>query len=130
MSDRELTVKQQIFVAAYLETFNGTEAARAARYRGDDNTLSSVGYENLRKPEIRQVIEKKLETYVMSATEALSHLANIARDYESPSQLRALELICKHLGLFTDKLDITSRGDGLGETLDKLISKTYGSKAG
>lgn len=38
---------------------------------------------------------------------------------------KALELIAKHLGLFTDKLDVTSGGQSLDTALERLISKSY-----
>lgn len=39
---------------------------------------------------------------------------------------KARELIGKHLGLWTDKLDVTSGGQSLDEALAKLLSKSYG----
>lgn len=74
-----LTHKQQLFVDAYLETFNATEAARRAGYKGNENTLSTVGYENIRKPNIREQIEQRLDESAMSANEVLRRLADMAR---------------------------------------------------
>ncbi len=55
---------------------NGTEAARIARYKGNDVTL--VAYENLRKPQIydfiqqlRKDAEQRSLNRVMSANEVL-----------------------------------------------------------
>ena len=70
-----LTTKQKAFVEAYLETFNGTQAARRAKYKGDDNTLAVVAYENLRKPKIREAIDDRLSEMAMSANEVLARLA-------------------------------------------------------
>ena len=62
---RELTGKQQAFID-YIEdstnkvTFsNGLESARAAGYKGNNDTLKSVACENLTKPYIKQAIEAK-----------------------------------------------------------------------
>lgn len=76
----KLTVKLRVFVDSYLSNgFNATEAARAAGYKGNENTLSSVGYENLRKPEIAAVVQERLNEAAMSANEVLARLSKIAR---------------------------------------------------
>jgi hypothetical protein len=78
MSD--LTGKQQVFIDAYLSNgFNATDAARQAGYEGNENTLSSVGYENLRKPEIASEVSSRLNESAMSANEVLERLSTIAR---------------------------------------------------
>lgn len=74
-----LTRKQKAFVQAYLATFNATEAARRAKYNGDDATLASVGWENLRKPEIAKAVQERLAAQVMSADEVLNRLSDHAR---------------------------------------------------
>lgn len=78
MADR-LTGKQKLFVDHYIICLNATEAARRAGYAGDDVTLSAVGSENLRKPQILNAIDERLNTYAMSANEVLTHLTDIAR---------------------------------------------------
>jgi hypothetical protein len=75
-----LTGKQRIFVEAYLSNgFNATDAARQAGYKGEESTLSSVGYENLRKPDIAVEINARLNEAAMSANEVLARLSKIAR---------------------------------------------------
>lgn len=54
---KKLTTKQQRFVDCF--DGNATEAARKAGYKGNDNTIASVGDENLRKPAISEAIEKR-----------------------------------------------------------------------
>lgn len=39
---------------------------------------------------------------------------------------KARELIGKHLGLWTDRLDVTSGGQSLDDTLNSLLDKVYG----
>jgi Terminase small subunit len=56
----KLTAKQLRFVAAYLETENGTLAAKVAGYKGDDNQLAVQASVNLRNPKIQQLIEDSL----------------------------------------------------------------------
>lgn len=75
-----LTTKQRLFVESYLSNgFNATEAARAAGYKGNDNTLSSVGYENLRKPEIAAVVALRVNEAAMPVNEVLARLTAIGR---------------------------------------------------
>lgn len=74
----KLTGKQKLFADAYVETLNGTEAARRAKYKGDDVTLASVGYENLRKPQIRAYIDNKFADQQLTANEVVSRLSSIA----------------------------------------------------
>lgn len=56
-----LTPKQRIFILEYLRTFNATGAAIAAGY--SKKTAYSIGWENLRKPEIQAAIKKAKEHY-------------------------------------------------------------------
>ena len=76
-----LTGKQQSFINAYLGAarFNATEAARLAGYEGNDATLAQVGYENLRKPEVANEINLRMNEAAMSANEILDRLSQIAR---------------------------------------------------
>ncbi len=74
-----LTDKQKLFVEAYLKCWNATEAARCAGYQGNDNTLGSVGWENMQKPAIAAAISKRLSEKAMSADEVLMRLADMAR---------------------------------------------------
>lgn len=75
-----LTTKQQAFVDAYLANgFNATAAARQAGYQGDAVTLASVGYENIRKPQIAALIEERIKALAMGADEALARLSGHAR---------------------------------------------------
>lgn len=73
-----LTDKQRAFVYAYIQCLNATESARLAGYKGDDNTLAVVGWENLRKPNIRAEIDAVLSKQVMSVHEVLRRQTEIA----------------------------------------------------
>lgn len=76
---QELTDKQRVFVEHYLTCWNATEAARRAGYEGNDNTLGVVGYENLRKPKIADLVEQRISEIAMGADEVLLRLAEQAR---------------------------------------------------
>lgn len=72
-----LTGLQQKFIAEYLQCFNASEAARRAGY--SENAAGQQGYENLRKPEIAEVINKVMDDMMMDAREALARLSDMAR---------------------------------------------------
>jgi phage terminase small subunit len=50
-----MTNMQLRFIEEYLKCLNGTEAARRAGY--SPRTAHQIAYENLRKPEIRTIID-------------------------------------------------------------------------
>jgi phage terminase small subunit len=76
----KLTAKQNAFVKEYiLNGGNSTQAALAAGY--SEKTASEMGYENLRKPQIKKAIEKhqkkQEEVFLMSKTDKLKVLERI-----------------------------------------------------
>ena len=75
-----LTQLQENFVNEYLIDFNATRAAQRAGYEGNDVTLASVGYENLRKPQIAETISQRLQEKAMGPDEVLMRLAEQARN--------------------------------------------------
>lgn len=109
-TENKLTLKQQLFAEAYLETSNATESARRAGYRGDDNTLRQVACENLTKPNITDYIDARIKPVLrrakMSADEVLTELALVAQTPLSPKyagpKVRALEILARHHGLLQD----------------------------
>lgn len=104
----KLTTKQARFVAAY--TGNGVEAARAAGYKGSDETLNAVARENLRKPPIADAIQaregKRVGTLIATREERQQFWTGAFRDENNPltERLRASELLGKSEADFTDKL--------------------------
>lgn len=79
-----LNFKQRVFVEHYLQAWNATDAARRAGYKGNDITLASVGYENLRKPQIAEAIERRLAELQMGADEVIQRLSEHARGNLAP----------------------------------------------
>lgn len=78
-TDKRLTIKQQRFVEAYVETLNATEAAARAGYKGRNRAvLGSIGSENLKKPAIKAAIEQILEGRNAGQLELVSRLSDIA----------------------------------------------------
>lgn len=127
-----LTLKQQLFVEAYIGPArgNGKEAARLAGYAGNDATLAQVAAENLRRPQILTLINARVEQAAMTADEILTELADIARlpcpGPDASHKMKALELLGKHYGLFSDKREhtvsnleiIVTRADRRGTTTE------------
>jgi hypothetical protein len=70
-----LTAKQKLWADHYVICLNATEAARLAGYSGDDNVLATVGYENLRKPKIRDYVDSIFEQQGMGTKEVIARLA-------------------------------------------------------
>lgn len=71
----KLNDKQKRFVDNYCLHFNGTRAALEAKY--SKSSAHSIAHENLRKPEIRNAIEERLQQ-IMGANELKSRVAEIA----------------------------------------------------
>ena len=122
--DSKLTTKQVLFAEAYLGAAkgNGTQAARLAGYQGDATTLQSVGSANLKKPASAARVEQRVEQVAATTDEILIELSTIARapwqDFVQikmhrgeaidvkinlADKLKALELLGKYRGMFSDK---------------------------
>lgn len=132
VDDDGLTTKQRLWVEAYIANPNATEAARKAGYGGNEGTLGSIGSENLQKPAIRALLEKRIRKAVMSADEVLAELADIAKaewrefievvkDREGniidvkmnlTHKIKAIELIGKYHKMFTDKVEHSGKDGG------------------
>lgn len=137
MSNRRLTAKQLAFINAYMGEANGnaTEAARLAGYKGSDETLAVVGYENLRKPNIAEeiTIRQREDPLVMSRIERQRLLTEIAIDgrEQTKDRLKAIDQLSKTGGDYVHRVEhsgpggkpIQSQGVGVRltkEELDKL----------
>ena len=130
----ELTNKQRAFVSAYLgeHLFNATRSAEAAGYAGNNGTLAVVGFDNLRKPNIRAEIEAHMADLAMSADEVLARIAAHAKDNDKQTSLRALEMLARAGGLFRDRVELTWQHElnelGLpaSEVFEELVSEIVG----
>lgn len=76
-----LTPKQRDFVLAYVETNNGTVAARKAGYKGTDDALAVRASEAVRNSKIKAAIDAymapKLKKYEITLERTLQELADI-----------------------------------------------------
>ncbi len=110
-----LTAKQERFCQEYVVDFNATQAAIRAGY--SKNTAHAIGWENLRKPEISETLAglkaKDADKLELTHQTVLEGLWGIAADpYATVSaRVRAYELLGKHQGMFTDRLEVTQIPD-------------------
>ena len=123
---QKLTQKQQRFVDEYIISGNATQAAIKAGY--SKKTARFVGAENLTKPNIKVELEKRNDEIksqkTMDMQEVMERLAAIARgetveqqvtnkgtvveiEPKTSDQIRAMELIGKRYGAWTDKKEVT-----------------------
>jgi phage terminase small subunit len=117
-----LTAKQKAFCTEYLVDLNATQAARRAGY--SKKTADVQGYQLLHKTSVADRIAelkaKRQERTTVTADDVVNGLLEnhkAARDVGKYSDSnKALELLGKHLGLFTDKHEISSPG---GKPIDK-----------
>ena len=119
----KLTAKQQAFCEEYLVDLNATQAAIRAGY--SENAASEIGYENLSKPQIAEVIAelqaKRSTKTELNAQWVLDRLQRVHDrcmqeeavmdkegatgefKFEHSGANKSLELIGKHLAMFTEK---------------------------
>ena len=112
----KLTAKQERFCREYIIDLNATWAAIRAGY--SEKTANRIASENLSKLDIQEKI-RQLQQKIEARTEitqdkVLNELANIgfaepSKQIRVTDKIKALELLGKHLGIFTDKLQV--KGD-------------------
>ena len=92
---KSLTVKQQRFVDAYIETGNAAEAARRAGYKSRNADV--MGRENLRKHTVRKVLEARLKEIedkrIAKAKEVMEFLTSSMRG-EIKEEAVVVEGVC------------------------------------
>ncbi len=125
----KLTAKQKRFCDEYLIDCNATQAAIRAGY--SKKTAGATGYENLKKPQIKEYIDEQLKKIendnVADAQEVMEYLTTVMRGQsksnvlslcgdgfqeviEKPpdekEKMKAAELIGKRYGMFKDNVNL------------------------
>lgn len=116
----KLTGKQRAFAEHYAASGNATEAARAAGYAGNAETLSQVGSENLRKPQVARYIASLAQaaqsSRIVTREERQQFWTSTMRGEvhkgEAPrfaDRLKASELLGKAQADFVDRHELTGK---------------------
>lgn len=125
----KLTAKQKRFCDEYLIDCNATQAAIRAGY--SKKTAGATGYENLKKPQIKEYIDEQLKkienSNVADAQEVMEYLTTVMRGQSKSSvlslcgdgfqeviekppdekeKMKAAELIGKRYGMFKDNVNL------------------------
>ena len=114
--NRPLTKKQTAFCVHYVSAgvnCNATDAARRAGYKGNDNTLGTVGFETMLKPAIRADIDRRMaialsgaDITVENTLKRLTMLGEMAEEAgQYASAVRCAELQGKYLNMWTERTD-------------------------
>ena len=138
---KKLTLKQQRFVDEYIISGNATQAAIKAGY--SKKTAAVTATENLRKPNVKAAIDKRnaeiQSEKTMDMQEVMERLAAMGRgetteetvtnkgdvietSTRNSDKLKALELIGKRFGAWTDKKEVNGNLDidiGVGDYDDE-----------
>ncbi|MDM8174775.1 terminase small subunit [Olivibacter sp. 47] len=77
MENKGLTTKETRFIEEYLKDFNAAQAAIRAGYSA--NCAKQIGYENLTKPYLKTIIDRRLKELSLSAEETAKMMSDIAR---------------------------------------------------
>jgi len=135
-----LTAKQEMFCKEYIIDLNSTQASIRAGY--SKKTANVIGPENLAKPciaeRIAELSEDRLDRVKVDADDVLRDLMELkdicmgkkdititdkdgalttTQVFEHSGANKSLELIGRHLKMFTDKLDINAhlKLDGMSD---------------
>ena len=110
----KLTAKQEIFCREYIIDLNATQAAIRAGY--SKKTANRIASENLSKLDIQKKIQElqqeRAERTEITQDKVLKELAGIGfapitkGKIRAADKTKALELLGRHLRIFTDKLQI------------------------
>ncbi|MEW6076672.1 MAG: terminase small subunit [Thermodesulfobacteriota bacterium] len=121
MQETKLTAKQQKFVNEYLIDLNATQAAIRAGY--SKKTAGRIGQENMQKLVIKKAIERaqteQQQRTQITADQVVMDIMRVISKAEASNNfgatLKGLELLGKHLGMFTGKPESS------GEVLIKVV---------
>jgi phage terminase small subunit len=109
-ASRALTTKQQAFCREYIIDLNASAAARRAGYSA--HTSEQQGSRLLTnvevQAEIEQAMDERAERAEVDAAYVVERLQDEAENAKSDSaRVAALGLLARHLGMLTDKVEVS-----------------------
>ena len=122
--EQNLTLRQEKFIVAYIETGNGAEAARRAGY--SEHTAKQMSCENLTKPYLLKAIEKKRSELMKDSEEKVPvYLRQLEKEASNSgnnesARIRALEILLKANGAFIERKEVTTFDGSFLADLDVL----------
>ena len=133
--DLKMNAKQQCFVREYLVDFNATAAAKRAGYSprtADRSGLRLLGNVGIQAA-LQDAIEARAKRAELDADFVLDFLRDIMEAADTPmaTRVRSAELVGKHLGMFTEKVAVTTTPPPpmrlvIVDTLDPGFDPTHG----
>lgn len=118
MAERKMTQKQARFVSEYLIDLNATAAATRAGY--STKRASEIGYQLLRKTTVSEAIAEAMRVrekktgitaeYVLGNLKTIVERCMASGAFDARGAAKALELLGRHLGMFTDKVKVEGGG--------------------
>ncbi len=140
---KKLTPKQAKFVNEYLIDLNATQAAIRSGY--SKKTAKEIGQENLTKPLIKEAVQKRQnkikektevsQEWVVKSLKSVAERCMVVEPvfdkegeatgeytFNASGANRSLELLGKHLGIFTEKVEL-SGNISLGEQILKAQNR-------
>ena len=122
----KLTEKQKRFCEEYLIDLNATQAAIRAGYKA--KTARSQGQRMLTKVDIQRriadLMKERSDRTALTSDSVLQELSRIAMaenvEITGKEKLKALELLGKHLGLFSTGSDNSAALEKLDEVLGRI----------
>ena len=112
---QRLTQKQKKFCDYYIKTGVGAEAARLAGYK--KSNCDNMAVENLRKPMLREYIEKQIEKLdserIATMKEVSEFITGIIRDekVEMKDRLKATDMFIKTRGGYLERVEHSGKID-------------------
>lgn len=109
-----LNARHKRFAEEYVKDLNGTQAYKRAGYNVKDDATAAINATRLLRNDkvkayIQELQNKRSEKLKVDAQYVLKHLIKLAEakhDYvENKDRIKCLELIGKHIGMFTDKIE-------------------------
>lgn len=122
-----MTPKQEAFAIEYLKDKNATQAAIRAGY--SKKTARSIACEMLARPDIQQFVRERQEEALRNATVTVDGIVDQLRDIaanplsKDSDRIRALELIGKYLGMFTERVEMKGQIDTAVTKLDGILKQ-------